>query len=116
VKEIAEVNAFTEDDVKKVYNYGQAIGLTGDQLTKFVKTAFDFSARSGREIGFAMRKVATEAQKGADEFERFSKGVRGAGKDLADSDFGFKRLGVNIKEFQEAVGISSMFIFQDYCN
>jgi len=104
VERIANANAFDDDQVKQIYNYGQSIGIAGKDLTKFVETAIDFSAASGKDLGLAMRTVGTLAKQGGEEFKKFADNVRGAGKEAADADGGFTRLGVSLKQFSEAVG------------
>lgn len=104
VKKIAETNAFTEDDVKKIYNYGQALGISGEQLNKFVETTVDYSAATGKEMILSIRKVAGEALKGGEAFAEFSRNIKGAGADAADADGGLKRLNTTLKELAETAG------------
>lgn len=105
IKSMAKVNAFDDDELKKVYAYGVGIGVAKDKLVQYVQTTIDFAASKGTEdLGFAMRSVGNAAKEGGEKFETLSKNVQGMGKAFAEADGGIRKARVSIGELQETIG------------
>lgn len=117
VQAIAEANAFDDDQIKQIYNYGIAVGVPAEKLKQFAQTSVDYAAQSGKGLEFAMRTVATAAKDTGDKFDQLSKATAGAGAELADADGGLTRLNVANKQLQETIGaliLNSMQPFNAY--
>jgi hypothetical protein len=104
IDEIANTNAVDDDDVKQMYAYAVSIGVPKQRLTEFVKTAYDFSAQSGKDITMAMRTISNEAIKGGSAWKNITDSVAGAGGAAADADGGLKRFDTSLKQLEENIG------------
>lgn len=104
VQELADINVIDDDDVKKLYNYGAAIGISGDKLKQFTQTTLDYIASTGKDFGLSMRTVGTLAKENADKFNELSARVKGASADVANADGGFKALQTTLKKVLETAG------------
>lgn len=104
IKGMARTNAVEEDTISRVIAYGIAVGVSKDRLIEYAQATIDFSAQTGKDVESAMRRVSTEAQKATESWSSFKDGVKGAGQAVADSDGGFKRGALALRELKEALG------------
>lgn len=112
VDKMAQTNGFDDGDIKSIYNYGIAIGVSKDKLKQFVQTAIDYNAQTGKGLEMSMRTVGNIAKTNSIEFDRLSKSVEGSGEAYANADRGIKKMEVSWKEFTSSFGTATLDVMK----
>ena len=104
IKELSQRTAVDDDDIKKAYSYGVALGVPASRLGEFVEIAIDFSAATGKGLEASLKAVTDEAKKGGKAWDDLKKSVSGQAAAAADADGGLNRVKLALQDVSGELG------------